>query len=803
MIAKVVVDKLVYNLDKEYDYNVPDDLEACNLVGCRVSIPFGIGNNARLGFVTKVTENSDSKKLKTILTVIDEEPILNEEMLKIAYFLKERTFCTFFDALKCLVPSGLNFRVFDAIKIGNLNQTFSKEEKFLLDNLKQYANGIKITEFCDSLGISKEGSLINGLIKNGAIQKTAICEQNTNDFVLKTAFLNINEKPGKLTKNQKLVYDYLKENLSATFTEIEEILHVSPSTVKTLENKGLVTIKDQEYLRKSVNYSDLKCEKISLTSEQEEVYKGLEAEYLANKASVSLLYGVTGSGKTSVFLKLVDKVVKDGKTAIVMVSEIALTPQTLKLFYARYKDSVAVFHSALSNGQRMDEYKRVKSGKIKVVIGTRSAIFAPLKNIGVIIIDEEQEHTYKSEQNPRFHARDVAKFRCYENNALLLLASATPSFESYALAKAGKYSLYELKKRYGEAKLPEVVTVDERNEVKNGNHGIFSELLIDEIRETLNNNKQVILLLNRRGHNTYISCPSCGYVFNCENCSISLTYHSNTNKFMCHYCGAQHKVPEKCPICENERLRYSGYGTQKAVEELELIFPDANILRMDADSTSKKDSAERLLNDFAEHKYDILIGTQMVAKGLNFPNVTLVGVLQADNAMFFDDFRAYERAFSLFTQVFGRSGRGISPGKALIQTSSPENYVIKYATMQDFSGFFDKEISVRKLMTYPPYCDIVVLGFVSSKKDLSIKAAKYALNILKEQAGNYDDVKFIALGPTPANVPVVANKYRYRIILKTKNSKRFREFLNSVANEFYANEKQCNLFIDINPESMI
>ena len=694
MIAKVVVDKLVYNLDKEYDYNVPDDLEVYNLVGCRVSIPFGIGNNARLGFVTKLTENSDSKKLKTILTVIDKEPILDEEMLKIAYFLKERTFCTFFDALKCLVPSGLNFRVFDAIKIGNLNQIFSNEEKFLLDNLKQYANGIKVAEFCDILGISKEGSLINGLIKNGAIKKTAICEQNTNDFVLKTAFLNINEKPGKLTKNQKLVYDYLKENLSATFTEIEEILHVSPSTVKALENKGLVTIKDQEYLRKSVNYSDLKCEKISLTSEQEEVYKGLEAEYLANKASVSLLYGVTGSGKTSVFLKLVDKVVKDGKTAIVMVPEIALTPQTLKLFYARYKDSVAVFHSALSNGQRMDEYKRVKSGKIKVVIGTRSAIFAPLKNIGVIIIDEEQEHTYKSEQNPRFHARDIAKFRCFENNALLLLASATPSFESYALAKAGKYSLYELKKRYGEAKLPEVVTVDERNEVKNGNHGIFSELLIDEIRETLNNNKQVILLLNRRGHNTYISCPSCGYVFNCENCSISLTYHSNTNKFMCHYCGAQHKVPEKCPICENERLRYSGYGTQKAVEELELIFPDANILRMDADSTSKKDSAERLLNDFAEHKYDILIGTQMVAKGLNFPNVTLVGVLQADNAMFFDDFRAYERAFSLFTQVFGRSGRGISPGKALIQTSSPENYVIKYATMQDFSGFFDKEILI-------------------------------------------------------------------------------------------------------------
>lgn len=803
MIAKVVVDKLVYNLDKEYDYNVPDDIEISNLTGCRVTIPFGIGNNARLGFVTKVVENGESQNLKSIYTVIDKEPILDDEMLKIAYFLKERTFCTFFDALKCLVPSGFNFKVYDAIKFGSFNNQFSNEEVYLLDRLKTYDKGVKISDFCDDIGISKDGSLINGLIKNGSILKTAIAEQNTSDYILKTAFLNKNEIPGKLTKNQKAVYDYLKENNFATFAEIEDVLNISSSTVKTLENKGLVTIKDQEYLRSSVNYSDLKCDKIILTAEQDKVYSSLKSKYLSNKYNVSLLYGVTGSGKTSVFLKLVDRVIKDGKTAIVMVPEIALTPQTLKLFYARYKDAVAVFHSALSKGQRMDEYKRVKSGKVKVVVGTRSAIFAPLKNIGVIIIDEEQEHTYKSEQNPRFHARDVAKFRCLENNALLLLASATPSFESYALAKSGKYSFYELKERYGEAKLPEVITVDERNEIKNGNRGIYSERLIDEISETLYNNKQVILLLNRRGHNTYISCPSCGYVFNCQNCSISLTYHSNANKFMCHYCGAQHNVPQKCPICENERLRYSGYGTQKAVEELELLFPNARILRMDADSTSKKDSAERLLNDFSEHKYDILIGTQMVAKGLNFPNVTLVGVLQADNAMFFDDFRAYERAFSLFTQVFGRSGRGINPGKAIIQTASPENYVIKYAAAQDYSGFFEKEISVRKLMTYPPYCDIVVLGFVSNKKDLSIKAAKFALNILKEKSSQYNDVKFIALGPTPANVPVVSNKYRYRIILKTKNSKRFREFLNEIVNEFYISEKQCNLFIDINPESMI
>ncbi len=803
MIAKVVVDKLTYNLDKEYDYLIPDDIKAESLVGCRVTVPFGIGNNARLGFVIAVTEYSDAIKMKSIYTVIDEKPILDDEMLKIALFLKERTFCTFFDALKCLIPSGLNHKVYDAVKLGDISKAKDNNEINVVNKLLDYKLGIKLSDFCDCIGIVQDGSFIKDLFKKGIIKRTALHEQNTNDLTLKTAILNENEKAEKLTKNQKLVFEYLQEFKTATFSEIEEELNVSSATIKTLEKKGLVTIKDQEYLRTPINFKDLKSTKIVLTDEQQKVYKNLEAQYMQNKASAALLYGITGSGKTSVFLKLVDKVIKDGKTAIVMVPEIALTPQTLKLFYSRYKESVAVFHSALSNGQRMDEYKRVKNGDVKVVVGTRSAIFAPLKNIGVIIIDEEQEHTYKSEQNPRFHARDVAKFRCSQNNALLLLASATPSFESYALAKSGKYSLYELKNRYGEAKLPEVITVDEREEVKNGNHGIFSEYLIDEIRNTLSVNKQVILLLNRRGHNTYISCPTCGYVFNCDNCSISLTYHSKNSKFMCHYCGAQHKVPQKCPACGNERLRYSGYGTQKAVEELELLFPDAKILRLDADSTTKKDSAERLLDAFSKHEYDILIGTQMVAKGLNFPNVTLVGVLQADNAMFFDDFRAYERAFSLFTQVVGRSGRGVNPGKAIIQTSSPDNYVIKLSGLQDYSAFFEKEISVRKLMTYPPYCDIVVLGFVSNKKDLSYKAANFALEILKSQSSSFSDVKFIALGPTPANVPVVANKYRYRIILKTKNTKRFREFLNSVVSLFYKQEKQCNLFVDINPESMI
>lgn len=803
MIAKVVIDKLTYNLDDEYDYIIPDELKGKNLAGCRVIVPFGIANQMRVGFCVSICETSTKKHLKKVYSIIDESPLLSEEMLKIVSFLKERTFCTFFEAIRCVLPTGLNAKILEHVKIGNNIEILSSEERFAIDTLKSMGENVTLSKFCEKLGVDKNGSFIKDLFFKNILVKYYFAEKISKDLTFLTAFLNENEVPNKLSAKQKSVYDYLKEVKKCRLKDIEDELDVSLTTIKSLEKKGLITIKKQSYLRKSINYKDLKPKKIKLNKEQEIAFNGLVEQFNTKKPSCALLYGVTGSGKTSVFLQLVDKVIKSGKTAIVMVPEISLTSQTLKQFYSRYKDEVAVFHSGLSLGQRVDEYKRVEEGKIKVVVGTRSAIFAPLKNLGVIIIDEEQEHTYKSDSNPRYHARDIAKFRCKNNNALLLLASATPSFESFSLAKKGVYSFYELKERYGEATLPEVISVDERLEVKKGNNGILSEFLIDEIRQTLENKNQTILLLNRRGHNTYISCPVCGHVFTCANCSISLTFHSANSKLKCHYCGSQHEVPSKCPKCDNERLRFTGAGTQKAFDEVQAIFPNARILRLDADSTTKKDSTEIALDAFGKHKYDILIGTQMVAKGLNFPKVTLVGVLSADNAMFFEDFKAYERAFSMLTQVVGRSGRGEKAGKAVIQTSNPDNYVIQYAKKQDFLSFYEKEIKVRKLMTYPPYCDIVVLGFVSDKKEISHLGAINTLKIIKREIEKYNDVKLIVLGPSPASVPVVNNKYRYRIILKTKNNKRFREFLTKVFKEYDNSKQKCSFFVDINPETII
>ena len=802
IIAKVVLDKVNYNIDKQYDYIIPDNFPKTNLEGCRVAIPFGKYNSIKIGLITEVYDKDVSINLKEINSLIDTKPILNEELLKLVFWLKENTFCTYFEAIKTIIPVGLNVNLTEYVSINNEKNVFNEQEVIVLRKINEFNNNVKLDVLCEKLGISKSGKLIKNMIFNDAIKINLKPEQTIQDFTLKTVTININEKPEKLTAKQKELYNYLKINNSATFVDIAQELSISPVTIKSLEKKGLVTIDDTPYFRKP-NNSLTKFKKVVLTNEQNEVYKGLLKELKNNKPSCSLLYGITGSGKTSVFLKLVDDVVNSGKTAIVMVPEIALTPQTISLFYSRYKDEVAVFHSGLSFGERMDEFKRTATGKVKVAIGTRSAVFAPLKNIGIIIIDEEQEHTYKSEQSPRFHAREVAKVRAIYNNCMLLLASATPSFESYSKALAGKYSLYQLNKRYGKSVLPEVITVDEREEIKKGNNGILSELLVNELENTLNKKKQAIFLLNRRGHNTFVSCPSCGYVFNCDNCSISLTYHSHNSKLSCHYCGANYKVPSTCPSCNNTHIKFSGYGTQKAYEELSLIFPNARILRLDADTTTKKESAKKALEAFNRHEYDILIGTQMVAKGLNFPNVTLVGVLCADNAIFFNDFKAYENAFSMLTQVVGRSGRGDYPGKAVIQTSNPENYVIKLASEQNYPAFYNKEIQVRKLLIYPPYCDIVLLGFVSDNKNLSKNSANLALNIIKENVKNNPDIKLIVLGPTAASVPVVANKYRYRLILKTKNNKKFRKFLNSILMEFYKKENKCNIFVDINPENII
>jgi len=484
------------------------------------------------------------------------------------------------------------------------------------------------------------------------------------------------------------------------------------------------------------------------------------------------------------------------------VPEIALTPQMIEIFTSRYGNKIAVFHSALSQGQRMDEWKRIKNGDAIIAIGTRSAIFAPFSDLGLIIIDEEQEHTYKSEKSPRFHTRELAKFRIAYHKGLLCLASATPSVESYSKAKGEKYSLFTLKNRYGNAILPTVETVDMKKEILSGNSSPISQTLYDAISETLENKKQAIILLNRRGHNTYISCPDCGYVASCPNCSISMTYHSANKRLMCHYCGHSVAVDDKCPECGKEHLKFMGIGTQKAQEELGLLFPNARILRLDADSTMSRESYSTYLNAFANGEYDILLGTQMVAKGLDFPNVTLVGVLGADSAMYSEDFRSFERMFSLLTQVVGRAGRGNEFGRAIIQTVNPESNIIELAKNQDYDSFYNQEILSRRLLTYPPYCDICTVSTQSIRRDDAVNTINGIFSNIKEMLnGEYNTVKLIVLGPAPCGVAKVNNRYRYRMIIKCKNNKNFRDMLRKAIDIKLVND--VTVSVDMNPETVI
>ena len=607
----------------------------------------------------------------------------------------------------------------------------------------------------------------------------------------------------KLTEKQRSVVDLLGQADSASIKEVCYFTGVTQSVVTGLIKKGVLCSFDNTVYRTPAVNGAVENETITLTDEQQSAFDTFNSMLNDGKGGAGLLYGVTGSGKTQVFLRLVDEAVAMGKGAIVMVPEISLTPQTLARFQRRYGDKVAVFHSAMPLGRRMDEWRRVKAGDALVAIGTRSAVFAPFENLGLIIMDEEQEHTYKSEATPRFHARDVARFRCAYNNALLVLASATPSVESYSAALGGRYTLCTLNSRYGNAQLPTVHTVDMRDEAKDGNLSPISRFLQQELADNLSANKQSILLLNRRGHNTIIKCSGCGNTITCPNCSISLTYHSANKRMMCHYCGYSEPYAEKCTNCGSDRMKYNGFGTQRAEEELKYLFPNARILRMDADSTLARGSYESKLSDFAEHKYDIMLGTQMVAKGLDFPDVTLVGVLNADNSLYSEDYRSFERTFSLLTQVVGRSGRGEQAGIAVVQTLSPDNEIITLAAEQNYDKFYEQEIAVRRALIYPPYCSVCLIGFVGDKMSDAMDGANRFLCMLKSEKDVHPEVKIIALGPSTAVVPKIGGKYRARLIIKAKNTHEFRLMIADLLRAFMRNpqNKNVTVFADINSES--
>lgn len=811
MLVGVAVDSAIFSFDKAFDYIVPSELETRALPGCRVVIPFGKGNKKHFGIIMSTFEGEFRKGLKNIIDILDDKPLLNDEMLCLVNWLKNRTFCTMYEAAKAMLPSGINLHMNTSYSISDkkdgldlLKGTYREVYDFIASK----SCFVRKESVMRSLCLESDCTVPDELVKKGYLLCNIDAARNTSDAIVRMITLNDNIPSGvKITPKQQLVVDVLNDVGTASIKEICYFTGLTPAVPCALVKNGVARFVEYEVLRTphTIEEPVIKTE-VELTEEQNKAYNVICNLMSLRKAGVCLLFGVTGSGKTSVYLKAIDDAVANGKTVIVMVPEIALTPQTLSLFSRRYGKTIAVIHSALSAGERLDEWKRAYRGEAKIVVGTRSAVFAPLNNIGLIIIDEEQEHTYKSEQSPRYSAIEVAKYRAAIHNCPLVLASATPSVESYANAINGRYSLATIKNRYGNAILPNVITVDLLHEPHAEGVPVISMKLYEELKKNLEDGMQSILLINRRGFNTFVSCNSCGHVVSCPYCSISMTYHSANNRLMCHYCGYSIDFTTECPICGEQSVRYSGFGTQKIEDDLTHLFPGVRVLRMDADTTSGKDSHELMLKKFADGEYDIMVGTQMVAKGLDFSTVTLAGVISVDQQLYNDDFRSLEKTFSLLTQVVGRSGRGNNPGRAVIQTITPENDIIRLAAKQDYEAFFNAEIIIRKAMIYPPYCDICVLSFSGENENKVIILSDKVLNkIMEYTQGDYKGEKIICLGPRPARIAKVSNRYRYRIIIKCRNTHSFRDMISKILIDSASEPEfnQVNIVADMNPDSIM
>lgn len=815
VLALVAVENVAYHFDILYGYLLPDELKQKAETGMRVLVPFGNSKTAkRQGVIFSFGLPEKNVRYKSVLSLLDDEPLVSEEMLSIAEFLKDRTFCTYFEAVKAQIPSGFNFKTtvkYFALQRANELQLSSTENE-VYNLMLNYDEPCERKQIYSSLGLKDECDALEKLIRYGLVVKTYDAVKKIGEASNKCVTLIADEEALaepklRLTSKQKSVIDVLKDIGTCTIKEICYFTGVTTAVITALSKKGIIEVTDKVYYRipETSMVDDKAAGTIVLTEQQKAAFEGIAQKY-KNGGGVCLLYGITGSGKTSVFLSVIDEVIKDGKQVIVMVPEISLTPQMMSVFKGRYGLEVAIFHSALSVGERRDEYKRVKDGLVKIAVGTRSAIFAPFDNIGLIVIDEEQEHTYKSESSPRYSTIDVAKFRAAAHKALVLLSSATPSIESYSHAKNGKYQLLTLTERYGEAVLPDVSVVDMKLDRKSGNKYNISLELLKMLDDNLENKRQSILLMNRRGYNTFAACDSCGSVINCPSCSISMTYHTANNRLMCHYCGYSTPFTKVCPECGKDDVRYAGYGTQRIEKELETLLPEARVLRMDTDSTSSRQAFEKGLIDFADGKYDIMLGTQMVAKGLNFENVTLVGVINADQQLNNDDFRSEERTFDLLTQVVGRSGRGKNKGNAVIQTLTPENHIIQLAQSQDYDSFYNNEIIIRKALVYPPFCDLCSICFISEKEVDALNCSRSFLSSLTEKVeGEYKNEKIIVLGPMPPRISKINNKFRFRIIIKCKNSRNFRKMISELLIKYGKEKKYQNITVtaDINPVNLV
>ena len=747
----VAVSNATFHFDKLYTYAVMPAQQDAVRLGSMVLVPFGRGSRARMGVVLACDAEPESSKLKYLFDVAPASACLTPELLKLVYFLKERTFCTYYEAVKAVIPYGAQYK--PAVAADGVTPVLQKQLTRHTENSYQLAGELPAKPKPTAKQLAAVALLSGGPRTQGELEEKGI---------------------------SRAVLDNLCTKGVLACTKVNRSIDLYASI-------------------------PLKNEPIVLTEEQQAAYGALLPHLEDTAPHSALLYGVTGSGKTLVFLKLIERCLQLGRKALVLVPEISLTPQMILRLKSRFGRRVAVQHSALNHTERLLQWQMIQDGGADIVVGTRSAIFSPLENIGLVIIDEEQEHTYRSESAPRYSAHEVARQRAAENGALLLLASATPSTESYFAAQKGRTQLVRLTKRYGGNPLPSVQIVDMRAELASGNPREISLAMEDAIRRNLEAHKQTILLLNRRGYQTVAQCEDCREVLKCPKCSVPMVYHKASHKLLCHYCGSQMDPPPKnCPACGG-KLQYRGFGTQKAEEELAKLFPEARILRMDQDSTAAKDAHEKLLARFSDHEYDIMVGTQMVAKGLDFEDVTLVGVLGIDSLLFAQGFRAYETVFSLITQVVGRSGRAKDPGFAIIQTTDPDNPVLNLAAAQDYDAFFEQEIAYRRLGLYPPFCGLCVIGFAGGKEIEVARAAARFSALLGQQAAKQPDLPLRVLGPTPGNIEKINDTYRYKLTIKCRNDRRFRDLVRETLG-LYEQEKlpsKASVVVDLHSDGDI
>ncbi len=813
-VARVYLLDAPYHIDKLYDYYIPEELRGTLSVGGFAAVPFGGGNRRQLALIGGLVSASEYTDLKPILSPACGNVVLSEEMLGLCLYMKEHFLCTVGDAVRAIVPAAALTRLKNRYSLARTEGlTLTPRQEALCRYIE--ARG----EVEEQTVLKEQGAsslaLLSKLTVMGALTRTTYLSESRTAVVetaeLTEDFASLTEEELiALTRGEKqrAALSVLAECRSVTLNELRDRHQIPRSVLKALAAKGVVRILSGDAFRDPYGGRALPPPMpVRLTGRQEEAKEELLSLCRSGEAKAALLFGVTGSGKTNVIKAVMDEVIAAGRSVILLVPEIALTPQTVGLFRAHYGQRTVVIHSGLSRGERWDAWRKIAAGEADLCIGTRSAVFAPFRNLGLIVLDEEQEHTYKSDMDPKYHARDIARYRCAQHRAVMLLASATPSIGSYRKAEEGKYRLIRLPERYGGATLPETVIADLRKESQKGSASPLGEELRRRLTETLERREQAILFINQRGYNRFLSCPLCGEVLTCRQCSVSYTYHTakaGKGYLFCHYCGAKEAVPEKCPQCGNDILKHVGFGTQLVEEELKRSFPQASVMRLDADTTQTKYSYDELLGRFRDGGADIMIGTQMVAKGHDFPNVTLVGVVNADSALYLNDYRANERCFDLLTQVIGRAGRGTKKGCALIQTYNPDHPVIRLSAEQDYEKMYAGEIALRRSLVFPPYCDMVLFTMSSqAENELFSAAGRFTQLWGRISGGKYPGIPAVLFGPMEAPIYKLNGVYRMRTVIKCRFNAATRGLVSEVYAEFSRIVgRKIGISVDVNPGNL-